>query len=254
MNRPCRAQATATSLADRLETLAGFWQDAPQGKETRPTPPAQFDILRDGLNAIALEADAADQGGLARALQRIALLSEVWECLQSEPDQAEATAQLADFCKSAIEHLVRDQRTGSSGDLGTCDGILCQSDERWRDYLSAVDPASAGQSVVDEEVSFDEGSIPHDDDPPVLDQETLLRLLQGAGDCGKEPAPREPRRIATQPREPQSTKSRGGGIGSSPSSARNGVLPLSRSGTKRAGVDRDFSGASARDSPSAHAV
>jgi hypothetical protein len=118
---------------------------------------AELDILRDGLNAIALEAEAGDQGGLARALRRIALLSEVWECLQCEPDQAEAAAEVADFCLRAIEHLVRDQRTGSrSGDLGICDEILRQSDERWSDYLSPVDSTSAGQSVMDEPASFEE--------------------------------------------------------------------------------------------------
>ncbi len=74
--------------------------------------------------------------------------------------------------------------------------------ERWSDYLSAVDPTSAGQSVVDEPVPFDEVCTPQDDDPPVLDHESLLRLFQGSGDCGKERTPHETH--AASPRGRQS--------------------------------------------------
>jgi chemotaxis protein histidine kinase CheA len=183
--------ATVPSLADRLATLAGFWQAVWKG-EQRLAPPANLDVLRDGLNAIALEAEAGDQGGLARALRRIALLSEVWECLECEPDQAEAADEVAEFCLRAIEDLVRDQQIGrDSGDLGILDEILRQSDESWSGYLGPVDPTSAEHTIVDVSMSFQEACIAHDDAPPALDQETLLRLLQGAGDAGKQPAPRE---------------------------------------------------------------
>ena len=45
------------------------------------------------------------------------------------------------------------------GDLGICDEIIRQSDERWSDYFSPVDPTSAGQSVVDEPASVDDSGI-----------------------------------------------------------------------------------------------
>ena len=56
-------------------------------------------------------------------------LSEIWECLANEPDQAAAAAELADFCQMAIKHLVRDQRAGG-GDQGICDKIIGESDGR----------------------------------------------------------------------------------------------------------------------------
>jgi len=183
------APAIAPSLADHLATLAGVCRDARNGTE-HPTLPAQFDALRDGLNAIALEAEAADQVGLAMALRRIALLSEVWECSEGDPDRPEATAEVADFCVEAIEHLAGAHPSASSSDdLGICDEIVRQSDLRWSDYLSPVGFASVGLSSADEPVSSEEACLPWDDAPPAIDQETLLRLLGAPGDDGKPAAP-----------------------------------------------------------------
>ena len=98
-----------------------------------------------GLTAIALlQRDAGDQGGLARALRRIALLSEEWECLDCEPDRAEAATEMTDFCLTAIEHLVCEQRTGG-GDLGIGNEILRQSNTRWSDLT--LSPRSIPMSV-----------------------------------------------------------------------------------------------------------
>jgi chemotaxis protein histidine kinase CheA/CheY-like chemotaxis protein len=193
------------SITNRLATIAELWPDAAKGEE-RTTPKAELDAVRDSLNAIALEADAGDQGGLAQALRRIALLSEVWECLECEPDRAEAAGEVADFCLKAIKQLVCDPRTGSSrGDFGICDEILRQSDVRWSDYLVLDESTSAGQSLVEEPVSFEEAFIPHDDAPPALDQETLLRHLQEPGGGGTQPTTRE-----TLPERPGKDESRRG--------------------------------------------
>ncbi len=214
------APATAPSLADRLAMLGGFWLDARNGAE-HPAPPAKLDALRDGFCAIALEAEAGDQGGLARALRRIALLSEVWECLECAPDQAEAATLVADFCLEAIENLVCEQQTGRScGDLGICDEILRQSDVRWSDYLSPIDSTRFGQSMVDEPASSEETYISSDDAPPALDQRTLLRLLQGLGDGGEESAPREIR-----PEPLRSHESRGGLSAQADRSPRDAASP-----------------------------
>ena len=171
-------QATA-SIADRLATLAGHWPNAAHGRE-HPYPRAELDTFRDGLTDIALIAEAGLQDGVARALRRITLLSEIWECLECEPDRTDAAAEVADFCRTAIEQLVCDHRTGG-GDLGICDEIIRQSDTRWSDYLSPLDTFSAGEPVADDQASFDDNCIAYDDAPPALDQVTLLRLLQGSG-------------------------------------------------------------------------
>jgi chemotaxis protein histidine kinase CheA/CheY-like chemotaxis protein len=177
------------SLGDRLAMLAGFWRAACSSQEHSASPD-ELHALREGLGAIALEAEARGQGVLALVLRRIALLSEVWECLQPEPDQAEAASEVADFCRGAMEDLLGDQQDGRGGsEPATCGEILRQSDERWSDYLRLVDPTSEGECEGDETVLFEEACSPRDEAPPALDRETLLRLLQGIGEGGVEPAP-----------------------------------------------------------------
>src|SRR5690242_7853750 len=95
------AAATPTSLADRLATLVEYWQTSSSGND-RPTPPAEFDAFRHGLLDLALEAEVADRAHLARVLRRIARLSEVWEWLECEPEQAISAAEVAGFCLAAI--------------------------------------------------------------------------------------------------------------------------------------------------------
>ena len=169
-----------------------------------PHPRAELDAFRDGLTDLALIAEAGHQDGFARALRRITLLSEIWECLECEPDRTDAAAEVADFCRTAIEQLVCDHRTGG-GDLGICDEIIRQSDSRWSDYLSPLDTFSAGEPVADDQASFDDNCIAYDDAPPALDQVTLLRLLQGSGAHEKAPA-----QDKILPEPTQKDESRGG--------------------------------------------
>jgi chemotaxis protein histidine kinase CheA len=188
MNLPSSTPDAVPSLADRLASLAGLWQNAPR-REEHFAPATELDLLRDGLNAFALEAEAENQGDLAQALRRIALLSEVWQCLHHDAGQVEAAAELACFCIGALDGLVRDLRTDrESGEHGAWVEILHGSDDRWSDYLCLVDPTSAGRSEVEEPVSLEEACSTIDDEPPALDRETLLRLLQRVGRPEVEPA------------------------------------------------------------------
>src|SRR5262249_3970888 len=100
------------------------------------------------------------------------------------PDQVEAAADVADFCLRAIKHLACDQRTGTHdvGEVG--DWILRESDERWRDYLSLVDPINTGEDVAAEPALCDQDPLPQADEPPAIDAQALLRLLIGTGDGG----------------------------------------------------------------------
>ena len=184
--------STVPALAERLEALADGWLDLATATAGRPISSGELDAVRNGLNALAEEAEAEDCESWARAVQRIALLSEVWECLRSEPGQDVGATEVAEFCLGAMRHLARDERAGNpSGDAGLGEGILRESDRRWSDYLSPVDPTCTGSPMADEPVSFEEDGLAQDD-PPALGLETLLGLLMGSGEGGSRVEDAEP--------------------------------------------------------------
>jgi chemotaxis protein histidine kinase CheA len=153
----------------------------------------EFDVLRVGLQEVASEAEDAGQVHLAGALRRIAFLSEIWECLDHEPDQTEPAALVAEYCLSAIERLVCELRTGNiNGTTAVCNDILRRSDERWSEYLGSLDSTICAQCGVDEPAPVDEASFPQDDAPPALDQATLLQLLHRFAGFENQQAPCQP--------------------------------------------------------------
>jgi len=189
-----KPRSTAPALADPLETLAQDWQNASMAQTTRLVCTPDLDAIRERLNALADVAEACDLGTEGRALRRVALLSEVWECLQSEPGQEAAAADLASFCSRAITRLARDQPAKGGHPLGTALWVLNQSDERWSDYLGLVDPASRAGELAGEPASCDGPCCPEPTEPPAIDAQTLLRLITGSDDPGQDriSAAREP--------------------------------------------------------------
>src|SRR5579883_384134 len=183
------ASSPSPSLADRLEALADDWQNLVPAGATRPFPTSELDAFRDGLNALAEEAEAGDSGSWARAVRRLALLSEVWECLTSEPGRGSDAAEVSEFCLGAMRQLAFQQQAGTPGtDDRVSEEILRETDLRWSDYLSPVDPTSADPSLRDEPVSFEEDATAQDDSP-ALDPRILLKLLSGAGNGGRQSGP-----------------------------------------------------------------
>ena len=180
------ASATATSIADRLATLAESWRGATDGHA--PSSGSGRDLLREALNSIELEAEAEGLGPLAAALRRIAVLSEIWECLEGDPEQSDGAADVASFCVGALDRLARGQRTGRDNDRGVCEEILRQSAESWGEYISSLDPTAVEETNADQG-SFDQVDGSLDDAPPEVDQATLLRLLQGMGVASAPPEP-----------------------------------------------------------------
>ncbi len=174
----------ATSPADRLKALADDWQDI----AARPGPAAPLEAIRAGLESVAREAEAGDSAGWARAVRRIALLAEVWECLACEPGLDEAAGELAEFCLGAIRELADDRRDATCpGADGVVERILRHSADRWGDYLDPLDPASDDPRLADEPEPFEDPGIA-EDAPPGLEAQALLRLLGASGSPGTNPA------------------------------------------------------------------
>jgi chemotaxis protein histidine kinase CheA/CheY-like chemotaxis protein len=187
-------------LADRLATLIEGWQ-APRDAEA-PIPSPELEDFRGGLNAIASEAEAEIQDSLARALRRIALLTEIWECLNCDPDQVQAAAEVRAFCLGALDQLAGDRQSPlTSVDDAIGEEILRQSNQRWGDYLSSIDPSCDMHPVAEERKLFEDADLIDDDAPPELDQATLLRLLQGAGSSAAGAPSRENRTQAPRSHE-----------------------------------------------------
>ena len=187
MNPGTQALAIATSIGDQLATLAGFWPNVSRGQEQHNSR-EELDAFRNRSNAVVLLAEAGHQVGLAGALCRFALLSEIWKCLANEPDQAAAAAELADFCQMAIKHLVRDQGPAAATRGSATRSSASPTDAGTTTSARSI-PSATTESTADEPVSFDEACTADDDAPPALDQETLLRILSGSVLDGKTPAP-----------------------------------------------------------------
>ncbi len=174
------AYSTSPALADSLETLSQDWQNTAMAQTKGLAPTPDLDGIRERLNGLADAAEAAERTAEGQALRRIALLSEVWECLRSEPGQEESAADLASFCSRAITLLAGDQ-TEQGGDLpGTALSVLEQSYERWSDYLALVDPTSHAAELAGESAACDEQWLPEETEPPAIDARTLLRLIGGS--------------------------------------------------------------------------
>jgi chemotaxis protein histidine kinase CheA/ActR/RegA family two-component response regulator len=180
---------TGCALAESLATLAREWQSAAIAPTLRPTPTPSLEALRDRLNALADDAEAGECVADGQALRRIALLSEVWECLKSEPGQDDAAAEVAAFCSSAMMFLATE-RPGTSSDVSAASQrVLRESDERWSDYLALVDPASSFGETASEPAEFEECCDAERNEPPAIDAHTLLRLIAGSGHGQEKPPP-----------------------------------------------------------------
>ena len=115
--------------------------------------------LRRDLDAARAEADALGRADLADALRRLAVLTEVGECLAAE--SPEAARAVADFFPQALALLADDPAW-----------VVRESAARWGDYLQLLDPVPPEVPNTEDE--------PFEDEPPAFDPAALLKLLGGA--------------------------------------------------------------------------
>jgi chemotaxis protein histidine kinase CheA/ActR/RegA family two-component response regulator len=203
--------STSRGLANPLETLAQEWQSAAMARTTRLVSIPDLDSMRQRLSALADAALACDRPIEGQALRRVAILTEVWECLWSEPGHDEAAGDLASFCLRAITLLADDRPAESSDPLGNAASLLRESDERWSDYLALVDPTRGTGELAGESTSCDQEFLPEEaEEPPAIDAQTLVRLITGSDGAGAERVrPRsvdEPRSSSRSPEELSATR------------------------------------------------
>ncbi len=210
-----------TSPAPPSPLPASFREALDQfGSRVAARPPDQSGSLgddRDALEGLSNQAGALGRHGLARVLKRLAILTEVWECLAAESPGS--TGEAAAFRARAYEQLVN----GSLEDEDTL-WVLTESAARWNDYLDLLDPTAttpdAARSDEEDPGGFGAGdehlvdALDPDMGPgsPSIDAATLLRLLTG-GSGGKvvlDPMPQQEPEPEPVPREPAPVRPRAG--------------------------------------------
>jgi chemotaxis protein histidine kinase CheA/ActR/RegA family two-component response regulator len=200
---PSTGSAKSPAVAGRLSRLGA------RISQIDPGCPHGFETLRNELEGLKGEAQAAGRDDLAIPLERLVLLSEVWECLASEEPGSAGPA--AAFCVRALEHLA--SAAGQEREALNTSWILEESAASWSDYLRLIDPQSAqGRAPWDGGLTAasddDSGSDSGTDDLdaqgemilPKMDAATLFRML--TGNAAPIPAPCPAPSRPSKPSEP----------------------------------------------------
>jgi chemosensory pili system protein ChpA (sensor histidine kinase/response regulator) len=167
-------------LSGHLEQLRSWIKEAALGA------PGDMATIRQPFELLQDEASRLGRHGVAEALHRLGLMTEVWECLAAEgPVAAE---EVVAFCERALDVLAQDGYEGGA-EVATS-WILEESADRWGEYLALLDP-----SHLDAPQGHDGGGFaqPYQDGPSEsLDSDALLRLLTGMPSDAPELSPKQP--------------------------------------------------------------
>jgi chemotaxis protein histidine kinase CheA len=170
-----------------------------QFQATAGDPTAGLAAIRAELESLRREAEGTT---LADALERLLLVTEVWECLADE--RPESAGEAATFLIGACGRLAANPEDTS--------GILRESSACWSDYLGLIDPPDADIPDDSEEPPAESPDDVDEPAPSSIDAVTLLRLLTGR-EPGPEPAPRA---VAARPHVPERTEPSPGPAGAPP--------------------------------------
>ena len=129
------------SLAVRLEELAGRMNEALHGTFS----PNQVSGCREAIQDLRAEAESQGVIGRFSALERISLLTEVWECLATYPQSG--ADEVGHFCANALIQLARCEEQEKVGDEGIVDWILDQSSAMWGEYLALLESQGADHDL-----------------------------------------------------------------------------------------------------------
>jgi chemotaxis protein histidine kinase CheA len=180
---------TGLSIAGRLDNLAELFESA----LVDPGTPQTISPLRQAIADVRAETEIRGIEGLHRALCRIGLLAELWECLAAEPGSS--AEEIALFCVKALAQLAHCDRSGE-GCEDVVHWIILHSSSCWGDYLGLLEPEETHEL---EDVASHVAPEPPEDELPAIDSRALLRLFgAGAGEDSTaaaepfEPGKREP--------------------------------------------------------------
>ena len=174
--------ADSTRLADRIEALRDQAILVPN--DAGPV----LNDLRLALETLHAEVSALDGPPLDEALGRLALMVEVWECLDAADPVA--VAELPAFFAESLDRLAVALREGPSGTAA--DWVLGESARHWGDYLALLDPSWGPTGTADPLPSDPVEPGPE----PEIDVSELLRQFGAEAT----PRPAETKLPAPEPR------------------------------------------------------
>ena len=102
--------------------------------------------------------------GKRRALGRIALLTEVWECLATDPESR--SDEVGFFCAKAMTQLARSEGPGDNGKDGIVDWILEHSSSTWGEYLALLEGQDRDEGDRETQLEGHDGGLDELSDQP----------------------------------------------------------------------------------------
>jgi chemotaxis protein histidine kinase CheA/ActR/RegA family two-component response regulator len=159
------------SVAERLEELAGRIGGVLGGTSSLN----QLSGIREAIQDLRSEAESKGAISSSRALERIGLLTEVWECLATDPQ--ERADEVGLFCAKALTQLAQCEE----GDDCTVDWVLDQSTATWGQYIALLESPDADDEVGTFDFQECEEGLESDADSSMqIDARALIRLFQEA--------------------------------------------------------------------------
>jgi chemotaxis protein histidine kinase CheA len=154
----------ASDMPDRLERLRDGLEGGADG--------VSLQAARDEVEQLQAEAASVD-ASLTEALQRLALMFEVWECTAAADPRA--VVEIRAFVVAALARLADDLRMGTGA---AAPAVLTESESHWGEYLRLLDPSCdpTTASMPEEELA----DARTEDDRPQIAPAELLRRLSGS--------------------------------------------------------------------------
>lgn len=174
------------SLAGRFLEISEL---LPAGPEPGPIAP-RLEEARERIAEIAAEVEARGLPDVSRAVGRLGVLIELWECLSA--DRPESAGELGLFCIKAATRLARvEPEDPEAEDIARW--ILDLSSSSWGDYLSLLDSSF---DPAEPPMLSEPPEVEAEDERPRIDARALLSLFTGTAEVPEE----EPREAIPPPR------------------------------------------------------
>ncbi len=162
-------------IANRLDDVRGGFLRLSQGASET------LSSSRSALEELQAQVGVID---FSEALRRLALMTEVWECLGVDATGCDSSVRT--FFDESLGRLAEELRSGNVGESASW--ILSESSRRWGEYLRLVDPSwTENQTGIPDDFGLGDAAL--EENEPAIDTSELIRMLTGSSPVSKPKAP-----------------------------------------------------------------